>query len=399
MAWEPDCFYNRVMAARAKIPASVPFLLTEYSVMVGTGMAGRATMRDMYAQDTSTSTSAGTRAEPVPEAQGRAGEPPFQHDDAGAAAFVLRVVPQLAPHLDALSYWTFSDIFEENSIPRTEFHPVNESYSQPHYGAMTLHGIPKPVWRAFQLLHAHAGSHTVNTTAITSSSSPKQCTPEAGLLFSGGDLLPTPAPVASVEQCCNMCASTAGCQFFTFDTENQSEATGAPATHHCYLKSQPTGQSQGQSRWVSGSMPSVLPTLVSAVTTVNTTTTAARGGSARVFLSHWDASGAAANHSAVTVTVTLHCPTPGAAPNGPSGICPRPGAGGGSQLHMIDGSISANERWAAMGSPAVPSSAQLAELKTYSEVKPQPLVWKAQARGTMTAEVVMQPNSGCVISL
>eukprot|EP00662_Eupelagonemidae_sp_cell21_P016518 gene16518-56753_t len=44
----------------------------------------------------------------------------------------------------ALSYWTFSDIFEENSIPRTEFHP--------------------PGWRAFQLLHAHAGSHTVPAT-------------------------------------------------------------------------------------------------------------------------------------------------------------------------------------------------------------------------------------------
>lgn len=35
-------------------------------------------------------------------------EPPYQHDDGGAAAFVLRVVPQLARHLDVLSYWTFS---------------------------------------------------------------------------------------------------------------------------------------------------------------------------------------------------------------------------------------------------------------------------------------------------
>ena len=84
----------------------------------------------------------------------REGEPPFQHDDPGAAAFVFRVVPQLSPHLEALSYWTFSDvspkacpkrapmtwialsvaqIFEENSIPRTEFHPVGLPYDQPHY--------------------------------------------------------------------------------------------------------------------------------------------------------------------------------------------------------------------------------------------------------------------------
>ena len=40
----------------------------------------------------------------------RDGEPPFQHDDPGAAAFVFRVVPQLSPHLEALSYWTFSDV-------------------------------------------------------------------------------------------------------------------------------------------------------------------------------------------------------------------------------------------------------------------------------------------------
>ena len=79
--------------------------------------------------------------------------------------------PQLAPHLEVLSYWTFSDIFEENSIPRTEFHPLGVSYPQPHYGAMSLHGVPKPVWRAFELLHTHAGSHTVNTTAVTHSSS------------------------------------------------------------------------------------------------------------------------------------------------------------------------------------------------------------------------------------
>ena len=34
-------------------------------------------------------------------------------------------------------------VFEENSIPRTEFHPVGQQYNQPHYGLMTLHGVPK----------------------------------------------------------------------------------------------------------------------------------------------------------------------------------------------------------------------------------------------------------------
>ena len=31
------------------------------------------------------------------------------------------------------------------------------------YGAMTIHGIPKPVWRAFQLLHEHAGDRRLPT--------------------------------------------------------------------------------------------------------------------------------------------------------------------------------------------------------------------------------------------
>ena len=33
--WQPDCFVERVMAARSKIPPATPLLITEYSVMVG----------------------------------------------------------------------------------------------------------------------------------------------------------------------------------------------------------------------------------------------------------------------------------------------------------------------------------------------------------------------------
>ena len=79
------------MAARSKIPPATPLLITEYSVMVGEGMAA------------SDKTGGGVIGD------ARDGEPPFQHDDPGAAAFVFRVVPQLSPHLEALSYWTFSD--------------------------------------------------------------------------------------------------------------------------------------------------------------------------------------------------------------------------------------------------------------------------------------------------
>ena len=43
------------------------------------------------------------------------------------------------------SYWTFSDIFEENYFPSVPFHGG--------FGLLNLHGIAKPAYRAYQLLH------------------------------------------------------------------------------------------------------------------------------------------------------------------------------------------------------------------------------------------------------
>jgi len=43
------------------------------------------------------------------------------------------------------SFWTFTDIFEENYMPATAF--------QGGFGLLTLQGVPKPSFRAFELLH------------------------------------------------------------------------------------------------------------------------------------------------------------------------------------------------------------------------------------------------------
>ena len=43
------------------------------------------------------------------------------------------------------SFWTFSDIFEENYFPSVPFHGG--------FGLLTLHGVAKPTYRAFELLH------------------------------------------------------------------------------------------------------------------------------------------------------------------------------------------------------------------------------------------------------
>ena len=47
---------------------------------------------------------------------------------------------------DGYSFWTFTDIFEENYFPSIPFHGG--------FGLLNLYGVPKPVYRAFQLLHA-----------------------------------------------------------------------------------------------------------------------------------------------------------------------------------------------------------------------------------------------------
>eukprot|EP00937_MAST-01D_sp_MAST-1D-sp2_P005125 g5125.t1 len=81
--WTPDCLFDHVKAARAAVPAALPLYLTEYNVGCCLGYA--------------------------------------QHDTAAAAAFAFRAVPALAGVVDLLSWWTFTDVFEEGGFPSTEF--------------------------------------------------------------------------------------------------------------------------------------------------------------------------------------------------------------------------------------------------------------------------------------
>jgi xylan 1,4-beta-xylosidase len=71
------------------------------------------------------------------------------HDEPYAAAFVIKTVMEMSGLVDGYSFWTFSDIFEENYFPSVPFHGG--------FGLLNLHGIPKPMYRAFGLLH-HLGN-------------------------------------------------------------------------------------------------------------------------------------------------------------------------------------------------------------------------------------------------
>ena len=70
------------------------------------------------------------------------------HDQPFAAAYATRILMNVASEVQGYSFWTLSDIFAENYFPSAPFHGG--------FGLLNLHGIPKPVYRAFELLH-HLG--------------------------------------------------------------------------------------------------------------------------------------------------------------------------------------------------------------------------------------------------
>ncbi|WP_324669354.1 GH39 family glycosyl hydrolase [Geochorda subterranea] len=66
-------------------------------------------------------------------------------DDSNQAAFICRTIKDVAGHLDSFSFWTLSDIFEEGGWPEAEFHGG--------FGLVTIHGVCKPSFNAFRMLH------------------------------------------------------------------------------------------------------------------------------------------------------------------------------------------------------------------------------------------------------
>jgi len=138
--WDPSCFSRLVKGAQAKVPASMEFFVTEMSVTVkypekgGTGCAGCD-----------------------------------QHDTSASAAFLFRVLGEISGPMapDAMSWWTFSDVFQEHNIsraareqglPQTEFSSA--------YGLQSISGVRKPGWRAFELMHQ---SGDLKVESVTSS--------------------------------------------------------------------------------------------------------------------------------------------------------------------------------------------------------------------------------------
>src|SRR5215213_6661277 len=68
------------------------------------------------------------------------------HDEPYSAAFVASTILEANGLVDGYSFWTFTDIFEEDYFPSVPFHGG--------FGLLNLHGIPKPAYRVFELFHA-----------------------------------------------------------------------------------------------------------------------------------------------------------------------------------------------------------------------------------------------------
>lgn len=89
-----------------------------------------------------------------------------RHDEPYAAAFLVKNYIDVADMVEGYSWWTFSDIFSENYFSSVPFHGG--------FGLLTIDGIAKPTYRAFQLLHrlgnerlAVDGTHTtVDCTVV-----------------------------------------------------------------------------------------------------------------------------------------------------------------------------------------------------------------------------------------
>jgi len=73
----------------------------------------------------------------------------FVHDSYISAPYILTKLKQSRAYAQGMSYWTYTDLFEEPGPPPTPFHGG--------FGLMNREGIRKPAWFAYKYLNALKG--------------------------------------------------------------------------------------------------------------------------------------------------------------------------------------------------------------------------------------------------
>jgi len=90
---------------------------------------------------------------------GLGSSPPY-HDTSYASGFLFKNMPEINGNVDFISWWTFSDIFEEPGFLSSPYG------TNTNWGLLNVYGVPKPSYRAFELLHL-AGTQLVKATPST----------------------------------------------------------------------------------------------------------------------------------------------------------------------------------------------------------------------------------------
>jgi xylan 1,4-beta-xylosidase len=81
------------------------------------------------------------------------------HDSYHEAAYVLQKLKQVGNAANSMSYWVFTDIFEEAGPRFTPFHGG--------FGMLTIQGINKPVFYAYQFLNRLGNIELLNTDSAS----------------------------------------------------------------------------------------------------------------------------------------------------------------------------------------------------------------------------------------
>eukprot|EP00947_MAST-08B_sp_MAST-8B-sp1_P006098 g6098.t1 len=354
--WGPDCLPDAVKKAHAfTAKAGVPLYLTEYNVGCCIGYK--------------------------------------QHDGPGAAAFAFRTVGELDGVTDVLSWWTFTDIFEEGTAVADHV-----EFGMNVYGLMTVSGVPKAGWRGFQMLHEHAGTQRLKGVTVTEDATQDSsrirlqrrnrargaaCTVEKATDLAGFEI--GTATAATAEACCDACKAKTGCSFWTWRSSSSSSRSeaGGPT---CSLKNSDAGR-KSDAGATSGSTvaPPAPPVKPSARISAFATMDAEEGGTtkkASIFLSFWsDTCGNCPGTKEPSRNVTLN------ARNVPFPLSKV------TEYRIDESHANALAAWTAMGSPSKPSADQLASLQKASTVVPTVLANAAR----MTVE--LPANSAVVITL
>ncbi|CAB9527953.1 Beta-xylosidase [Seminavis robusta] len=348
--WWPDCFLDHIKARKDRVdklaPHNTEFLVTEFNVGCCIGSP--------------------------------------QHDNHGAAAFVFRAIPPLEGIVDILSWWTFTDVFEEGTLvdQHTEYMQI--------YGLMTVSGIPKPAWRAFQMLHEHGGDqrlevtlNQVNGRTFTTGGREDDYTPQSsGTCFTESNIhfarydLGTVAEAKTVEACCDACRKNSECFVFSFFT-NETK---------CLLKASDHGRKPYIDNVVSG-WKSTLPRPAPAISVMATSKSKEQTA---IFLGYWDANDIESIGANRTVKVMLKPSL-----QTQTGYHPPVASYSATEYRIDKTHANAIQVYQAMGSPPKPSPKQLEELMKASQVVPEPMEFADD--GSLL--VVLPPNSAVTVVL